>query len=426
MEIIEIIEAIIVVVILLLIIKSKKSKRKIKKGRILFLVFIELILVFHISYLIFWITPSIELKGIPEIVMQPKEEYVELGAKAKLLGKDISEKVEVISNLDTSLLGEYIITYKINDRNRIAEVQRKVKVIDTIAPSITLKGKSEVNVPEDVNYAEEGYTAIDNYDGDISDKVIVNKREINEKEYELEYIIQDSSGNSKTEVRKIKMVKAVKNENVNKNGVIYLTFDDGPSLDITPKLLDILKEENVKATFFILNYDKNKEVLVKRIVQEGHSIGIHGFSHNYSQVYSSVDTYMENITKLEEKILVSTGVNTKITRFPGGSSNTVSKSYSSGIMTILTSKVLEEGYRYFDWNVASGDSGDVKTAPGVYNNVTKRLSKNKPNMVLMHDFSGNTKTLNAIRDIIQYGKNNGYTFEAIGNDTPMITQRVAN
>ena len=209
-------------------------------------------------------------------------------------------------------------------------------------------------------------------------------------------------------------------------GVIYLTFDDGPSSTITPKILDVLKEKNVKATFFILNYNEEGEKLVKREFSEGHTVAIHGYSHQYSEIYQSVDTYMNNITRLQEKIRNSIGYNATITRFPGGSSNTISKKYCQGIMSTLCRILLERGYTYFDWNVDSDDAGSAKTAENVYNNVTKRLSKERQNVVLMHDFSGNTKTLNALAQIIDYGLQNGYTFSKITEDTPMVTHTPNN
>ena len=113
-----------------------------------------------------------------------------------------------------------------------------------------------------------------------------------------------------------------------------------------------------------------------------------------------------------------------IIRFPGGSSNTISRRYCQNIMSTLTSEVLNRGYHYFDWNISSGDAGSVKTASGVYNNVVKNLSKTRTNMVLMHDIKSYTK--DALRDIIRYGKENGYRFERITMDTKMITQRVNN
>ena len=135
---------------------------------------------------------------------------------------------------------------------------------------------------------------------------------------------------------------------------------------------------------------------------------------------------MNNITKLQKKIKKTTGYSPTIIRFPGGSSNTVSRHYSKGIMTRLTKKVVEEGFKYYDWNVSSEDAGGASTSSQVYNYVTKNLVKNRSNVVLMHDFSGNTKTLNALSDIIDYGLENGYTFKAITSDTPMVKHGVNN
>ena len=341
------------------------------------------------------------------------------------------------------------------------KVRQTVKVVDTIAPEIKLEGEQTYNQSYSKEYVEPGYTITDNYDEDLTDKVQVTKEEVNENEYNLIYTgdltskieisgnvdtskvetytvtykVVDSSGNEATKLRKVtvyKQVEQAKNEqtqaqngtNGNK-GVIYLTFDDGPTTSITPKVLDILKEKNVKATFFILNYDENGEKLVQREITEGHTVGIHGYSHNYKAIYQSVDAYMNNITKLQEKIKNSTGYNATITRFPGGSSNTVSR-YNPGIMTKLVKEVPARGYKYFDWNVSSGDAGGTKTSQDVYNNVVNGLSKNRANVVLMHDFSGNTKTLNALADIIDYGINNGYTFSNITESTPMVTHGVNN
>ena len=134
---------------------------------------------------------------------------------------------------------------------------------------------------------------------------------------------------------------------------------------------------------------------------------------------------MENIESMRQKIYATTGINTYLTRFPGGSSNEVS-SFNPGIMTRLTRLVVGKGYHYFDWNVSSGDAGDTTSKEGVFQNVTTALRKNRANVVLMHDKAGNTYTLDAIADIIDYGKQNGYSFEKITMSTPMVTHHVAN
>ncbi len=142
-------------------------------------------------------------------------------------------------------------------------------------------------------------------------------------------------------------VKNLPGESKKTKGVIYLTFDDGPSANITPKVLDILKKEKVKATFFVLNYSKSNEKLIKRIVKEGHTIGVHGYSHEYSKIYKSKKAFLNNIYSLQKKIEKLTGIKTKYMRFPGGSSNTVSRHYSKGIMSRLVGEMLGRGFRYY-------------------------------------------------------------------------------
>ena len=126
------------------------------------------------------------------------------------------------------------------------------------------------------------------------------------------------------------------------------------------------------------------------------------------------------------KVKNITGVESKIIRFPGGGSNTVSTQYSRGIMSVLTNEVLARGYHYFDWNIDCGDAGGSKTSTDVYNNVVNYLSHNQTNVVLMHDFQNNYKTLEALDDIIDYGLANGYTFAAIDMNTPLVRHRVNN
>ena len=164
--------------------------------------------------------------------------------------------------------------------------------------------------------------------------------------------------------------------------------------------------------------------MIKREYDEGHTVALHTASHDYASVYKSVNDYYNDLFQVQNRVKRITGVESKIIRFPGGSSNTISKKYSKGIMTTLTKDVLNKGYRYYDWNIDSDDAGGTNTSSGVYNNVVKYLSKNRSNMILMHDIKPHTK--DALRSIIRYGKNNGYTFEKITMSTPMITHHVNN
>ena len=210
-----------------------------------------------------------------------------------------------------------------------------------------------------------------------------------------------------------------------KKSIIYLTFDDGPSRYSTPKILNILKKQKVQATFFELKPAAADFDLTQRVLREGHSLALHGYQHKYDVIYRSEKIYKDNLDKLRDLFFQKFGVWCSVTRFPGGSSNQVSR-YNRGIMTKLTAILHNWGYHYFDWNVSSGDAGDVHTSAAVYKNVIRGLKKGRSNVVLMHDFSGNDKTINALEKIIKYGKKHGYTFLPITASTAENHHSVLN
>ena len=214
----------------------------------------------------------------------------------------------------------------------------------------------------------------------------------------------------------------------NQNGsTIYLTFDDGPSVQATGIILDTLKKYNIKATFFVLDFTDEEIPLLKRMVEEGHSIGIHGYSHEYDKIYTSVDAFMENITKLSDRLENEIGVKPNIIRFPGGSSNTTSIKYCKGIMTELTRLVCEKGYQYFDWNVSPEDAMSKMTPEEISSAVIDGLrSSRKENVVLMHDAEAQKSTALAVEAIVQYGIANGYRFDKLTVDTPPVHHSISN
>ena len=200
--------------------------------------------------------------------------------------------------------------------------------------------------------------------------------------------------------------KALEEKIANSAGVIYLTFDDGPS-DHTAALLDVLKKYDIKVTFFVTGYGSDE--IIKREYDEGHTVGLHTWSHKYDQIYNSVDAYFADLAKISERVKNITGKESKIIRFPGGSSNTISARYDQGIkiMSILTSEVENHGYHYYDWNISSGDAGSAKTADAVYTNVVTHL-KPGPNVVLQHDIKD--FSVAAVERIIEFGLANNYIF----------------
>ncbi len=204
-------------------------------------------------------------------------------------------------------------------------------------------------------------------------------------------------------------------------GKIFLTFDDGPSNATTGRLLDILKKYNVKATFFVTG--NGSDELIKREYNEGHSIGLHTYSHSYKTVYASEEAFFNDLEKVDKRVYNAIGIHPKITRFPGGASNTVSK-FNSGIMTRLAKQLKEKGYKYWDWNVSSGDAGDTRNPDKIVQNVTEGCSKDKRNIVLMHDI--HEYTVNSIERIIIWAKENNYEFCRIEENMDPVHHRIAN
>ena len=364
--------------------------------------------------------PELDLIGNLEINNCSKSYQEEGYAAFDNYDGDLTQKVE-------KEIKDGKIIYKVKDSsNNITTKERIFSNIDKEGPVIKLKGSS-VNLKINNKYVEQGYTVTDNCDDDLTSKVeITNNININkEGTYEVIYKVKDKSGNESKEVRKVTVYTPKKcffSVSNGKPGVIYLTFDDGPSTKNTARLLDILKEEKVKATFFLID-KTNTDYLIKRMYDEGHTIGLHTASHNYKYIYSSTTNFIKDIEKIQEKVARITGEKSSIIRFPGGSSNTVS-SFNPGIMCTLSNMVIEKGYHYFDWNVSSGDAGSKRSKKNTYRNVTNNLSKNRANVVLMHDIYDST--VDAVKDIIKYGKDNGYTFEKITMDTEMYTHYVNN
>lgn len=365
--------------------------------------------------------PVITLNGNTNVLICPNSEYQEEGYKAiDNYDGDITEKIKITKK-------DNIITYFVKDSsNNEAKVTRKIIKEDKTSPSINLKGNKAITLYLGNTWKDPGYTANDNCDNDITNKVAISGSVNTNKlgTYKITYTVKDSSQNQTTVQRTVKVISKPTNSGSSsgKKGTIYLTFDDGPKEGTTNVILDILKEENVKATFFVTN--SGPDYLIKREYNEGHTVGLHTASHNYSIVYKSVDSYYNDLKQVQDRVKRITGYESKIIRFPGGSSNTVSKNYSKGIISILTKDVLNKGYKYYDWNISSGDAGETTSSSGVYNNVIRSLSKNRANMILMHDIKPYTR--DALRNIIRYGKNNGYTFEKITMSTPMITHHVNN
>lgn len=196
---------------------------------------------------------------------------------------------------------------------------------------------------------------------------------------------------------------------------VYLTFDDGPSA-VTPKILDMLRLYGVKATFFVV-YDPSPKAadLLRRMVAEGHTIGVHTTTHQYRQIYSSVESYLTDFQKTAVWIEKETGVKPTIFRFPGGSVNT----YNLPISEMLIAEMLRRGYLYFDWNVSSGDASTSITEDEIVSNVLSGVAARdgEKSVVLMHDGRGKKDIQHALPHIIE-------SLEASGKELLPLTNAV--
>lgn len=335
-------------------------------------------------------------------------------------------------NISYTVSDNYTQDLKVNkiikDNNLILEaidssenkttIIREIKFLDNEKPKINLKGEKTIYLIKGEKYKEPGYEATDNCIKNMTEKVkVTNNININKVgKYEINY--EASDGFNKTVVNRIVYVYEKKPDISIGDKVIYLTFDDGPSV-YTKELLNILKEYNVKATFFVTG-NGNREY-IKKAYNEGHSIGIHTYSHVYKNVYASEEAYFNDLEKVQKIIKEQTGEESRLVRFPGGSSNTVSR-FNKGIMTRLSKELERRGYKYFDWNVSSSDT--VKSnSDDIANTVIRRLKKGN-NVVLQHD----TKyySVKAVRKIIEYGLANGYTFAKLDVTSPTVHHGINN
>lgn len=460
---------------------------------------------------------SMTLHGQREIFLEYGQEYEEAGATAFILGKNVPVPVTCSGQVDTTRLGKQVIKYTAQANGHISTAYRYVHVMDLEAPIITLVNDPKAFTLVGDVYQEEGFTATDNRDGDLTHKVIRKERDgiitytvadacgntatvsrtINYIDpnspiltlegglvsyifagenyvepgctatdfrdgdlsdnvivygdvdssrpgiYTLKYSITNSIGKESVRERTVYVFQHLSKDDaepetepgtppveypptpgtiIEPNGkTIYLTFDDGPNI-YTNRLLDVLKKYNVKVSFFVTG--GGYPHILTRAAQEGHTIGIHTNTHKYSQIYSSDEAFMSDFEAIQKTIFEYTGQKCMLTRFPGGSSNTISSAYNKGIMTRLTKKLEALGYRYFDWNVDSDDAGRARTAEEVFKNVVTGIGNKQNSVVLQHDIRD--YSVDAVEQIIAWGISNGYTFAPLTYDSPTCHHAVWN
>jgi peptidoglycan/xylan/chitin deacetylase (PgdA/CDA1 family) len=317
--------------------------------------------------------------------------------------------------------------YTVTDKaGNTAEEKREIHYVDTIAPNLFLNGKSEIILNIGDVFEDPGATAMDNADGDLTDKIQVNGTVDTSQEgtRTISYTVSDKAGNTARIHRTIIVRPAgtviTPTEPVS-GSVIYLTFDDGPG-PYTEELLALLDRYNIKATFFVTNQKPGYSYCIALEAAAGHSIGIHSYSHDYA-IYANEETFFADINAMRDIIVEQTGKAPDILRFIGGSSTTKAN-YNPGIISRLAAMVEQQGYAYFDWNVSTGDGNFAISTQDAYTNAVNGISVRTNSVVLMHDLNKNSMA--AVEDIIVWGLTNGYTFLPLTHDSPVCHHHISN
>ena len=485
--------------------KKEKSEQKKRRGRgwLILLAVIAWLLLVGLMLLVLD-APGVRfyMVGDEDMTIEYGTDFTDPGVYAVPIGRLLGEGEEHLElttygSVDPHSLGSYTIRYRTQRLFTEYETERRVNVVDTTPPVIELKHLEGYEPTWLTGYAEEGYTAWDEADGDLSGKVdrealadrvrytvsdssgnvttvervlpklnyqpptitllgddpmtveaalsfddpgclaqdalgndLTDYLEVDSDvvpwlagDYEIRYTLTSDFGDSVSAVRRVTVVPVGLPEAVKPDGkVIYLTFDDGPG-PYTAQLLDILKAYGVKATFFVTNQAPKYLDLIVRAYREGHSIGVHTSVHDYDLIYSSEEAYFKDFFDMEEIVFQQTGEHTRMFRFPGGSSNTVS-SFNPGIMSRLTRAMNDLGYQYFDWNVVSGDAGETNKTKKIVENIEEGCRENRISIILQHDIKD--YSVAAVEDVIVWGLQNGYSFRALELDSPAMHHGVNN
>ena len=439
--------------------------------------------------------------GEAEITVPWGRPYEEPGVRAVSVGRVSGESSEelpvyVEGEVDTGTMGNYELRYVARTMFRRYSIRRLVHVADCTAPEITLLHSVDYTPNWLEGYREEGFTALDDVDGDLTDRVTVEQhgdsrvytvtdaagncaqavRQIPYSvgrprlslnggeelsvdasfaftdpgfscadahgndlsalvvregevipfaagEYVLSYRIENALGERVEALRRV-TVRPLRNPDAGdpEGKLIYLSFDDGPG-PFTDRLLDVLALYNVKATFFVTGLRPDYAGCIGRAWREGHSIGVHSASHNYRRIYASEEAFLADFKAMQDVIREQTGQETKLFRFPGGSSNTVSR-FNRGIMSRLTRMMSDMGYVYFDWNVSSGDAGGTESTERVLQNIIDGCSSRRVSVVLQHDVK--EFSVDAVEQVIVWGLSNGYRFAALDEMGPDAHHKLAN
>ena len=380
-------------------------------------------------------TITIELQDTLKPNVEVQEVTVDLGMKitARDVVKDIYDNsrttVKFKKDYQFDHVGDYEVEVSICRANSNCVTKKTVVHVlpkDTTPPEILGIRNLSVLKDSDIDLLS-SVSVKDNQDDNPTLTIDSSNLDISKVgDYQIVYFAKDRSGNMTKETCIVSVVenKTIGSFEPSDEKVVYLTFDDGPS-ENTKKIIDILAKYDAKATFFVTGRNQDYNYLIKDAYNAGHTIALHTYSHEYSTVYASVDAYFDDLNKVGQMVKKEIGFVPHYIRFPGGSSNTVSRRYCQGIMSTLTKEVVEKGYQYYDWNGDSTDaSGNHVAVDKLIRNGTSCHDNNV--MILCHDTQAKDTTVQALPAIIEHYKNLGYTFKGIDDATYAPHQSVNN
>ena len=302
--------------------------------------------------------------------MSRKQEQLEQGEYRQIKTRDYGNVLFLVLALVTICICTVMLVMVINLRSEMVTLKEEIGVLNNNIKNI----QADNTIIDVMNSTSQ---IVDIYNNPVDDAEAADIVEV----AELENILWDKDTENSFGVRRV-----------------YLTFDDGPSSS-TDEILDILKQYGVKATFFVVG-KQGYNTQYKRIVEEGHTLGMHSYSHLYNEIYHSLNAYKQDLAKLHDYLYEITGVDSNIVRFPGGSSNTI----SDVDMFELIDYLNKENIAYYDWNVSGGDadmSGNGLSAEQIADNVLNNIEKYNNAVVLLHDAGGKKTTVEALPIIIE-------------------------
>lgn len=206
------------------------------------------------------------------------------------------------------------------------------------------------------------------------------------------------------------IMTSVTGKGTQKQKVVYLTFDDGPSV-LTEEYLNVLKKHEVKATFFLIGQQIQGDMkrVVEREIQEGHEIGVHTYSHKSGEIYQSADSYYQDVKQVQNLLSKEFRYQASVWRFPWGSANC----YIGGFKNDIVGRLQKENMDYVDWNVSAEDSVGTPSTATIIENIKKDCFRVEEPVILMHDSNCNQMTLEALEEVIVMLKEEGYEFATI-------------